>query len=276
MNRNDYIKKELEECYGYLVGQGYNIAYICIYGSQNYGLDLYTEEYKSDLDFKAVIIPTLDDLVHNSKPISMTIEYKGGQIDLKDIRSWVATVTKANPAYIETLYSKHKIFDKKYGDYLGVIFKMRFALVWCLRAQFARAVYGMAKEKEAAFEHPYPSCVKDIEKFGYSPKQLHHIVRLYYLFDEFVRNSFLNFEPPEDKIKFLTDIKLGKYPYEEACKIRDEYIEKLKNLKDKFLESIDENKINYNAKNVVINMSNEIIKKCIIDSVLKENGRESL
>ena len=268
-DRKDYIKEKLEKCKKYLEEQGYNIAYVCVYGSQNYGLDLYTEEYKSDLDFKAVIIPTLDDLVYNSKPISTTIEYEGGQIDLKDIRSWVTTVIKGNPAYIETLYSKYKVIDERYKDYLVSIFRLRFALAWCLRAQFARAVYGMAKEKEAAFEHPYPSCIEDIEKFAYSRKQLHHIVRLYYLLNDFVRNSFLSFEPPEDKMKFLIDIKTGKYSYKEACKIRDEYIKKLKVLKDKFLESIDENKIDYRFKDVVNNLSKDIIKKCIVEEVKK-------
>ena len=198
------------------------------------------------------------------------------------------------------MYSKYKVIDRKYKDYFDIIFRLRFALTWCLRSQFTRAVYGMAKGIEAVFEHPYPSCIEDVEKFGYSCytentmfltrdgwkyykdinnngkiavqgncKQLHHIVRLYYLLNDFVRNSFLSFEPPEDKMKFLIDIKTGKYSYEEACKIRDEYIKKLKVLKDKFLESIDENKIDYHFKDVVNNLSKDIIKKCIVEEVKK-------
>ena len=66
----DKLKKQKE----ILVSQGYSVAYICIYGSQNYGLDTYTDKYTSDVDMKAIVVPTLDDLISNSKPVSTTIE----------------------------------------------------------------------------------------------------------------------------------------------------------------------------------------------------------
>lgn len=260
----DYLKSELYKCRDYLKGKGYNVVYLCIFGSQNYGLDIYTDDYKSDIDFKAVIIPTLDDLVYNCKPISTTIEYNGGQIDLKDIRSWVDTLVKANPAYIETLYTSLGIIDEDYREYIIPILRLRFALLYSLRAQFARAVYGMAKEKEAAFEHPYPSCISDIEKYKYSRKQLHHIVRLFYLLYGYVYDGYLSLEPTEEQKTFLLDIKIGKYKYEDACKIRDEYIQKLKILKDAYLDSIDEKTINYKAKEYVLENARKVIKKSII------------
>lgn len=260
----DYLKSELYKCRNYLKGKGYNVVYLCIYGSQNYGLDIYTDDYKSDIDFKAVIVPTLDDLVYNCKPISTTIEYNGGQIDLKDIRSWVDTLVKANPAYIETLYTSLGIIDEEYRGYIIPIHRLRFALLYSLRAQFTRAVYGMAKEKEAAFEHPYPSCISDIEKYKYSRKQLHHIVRLFYLLYGYVYNGYLSLEPTEEQKTFLLDIKIGKYKYEDACKIRDEYMQKLKILKDAYLDSIDEKTINYKVKEYVLDNARKVIKKSII------------
>lgn len=260
----DYLKSELYKCRDYLKGKGYNVVYLCIFGSQNYGLDIYTDDYRSDIDFKAVIIPTLDDLVYNCKPISTTIEYNGGQIDLKDIRSWVDTLVKANPAYIETLYTSLGIINEDYREYIIPILRLRFALLYSLRAQFARAVYGMAKEKEAAFERPYPSCISDIEKYKYSRKQLHHIVRLFYLLYGYVYDGYLSLEPTEEQKTFLLDIKIGKYKYEDACKIRDEYIQKLKILKDAYLDSIDEKTINYKAKEYVLENARKVIKKSII------------
>ena len=260
----DYLKSELYKCKDYLKGKGYNVVYLCIFGSQNYDLDIYTDDYKSDIDFKAVIIPTLDDLVYNCKPISTTIEYNGGQIDLKDIRGWVDTLVKANPAYIETLYTSLGIIDEDYRGYIIPILRLRFALLYSLRAQFTRAVYGMAKEKEAAFEHSYPSCISDIEKYKYSRKQLHHIVRLFYLLYGYVYDGYLSLEPTEEQKTFLLDIKIGKYKYEDACKIRDEYIQKLKILKDAYLDSIDEKTINYKAKEYVLENARKVIKKSII------------
>lgn len=260
----DYLKSELYKCRDYLKGKGYNVVYLCIYGSQNYDLDIYTDDYKSDIDFKAVIIPTLDDLVYNCKPISTTIEYNGGQIDLKDIRSWVDTLVKANPAYIETLYTSLGIIDEDYREYIIPILRLRFALLYSLRAQFARAVYGMARAREAAFEHPCPSCISDIEKYKYSRKQLHHIVRFFYLLYGYVYDGYLSLEPTEEQKTFLLDIKIGKYKYEDACKIRDEYMQKLKILKDTYLDSIDEKTINYKVKEYVLDNARMVIKKYII------------
>ena len=260
----DYLKSELYKCRDYLKGKGYNVVYLCIFGSQNYGLDIYTDDYKSDIDFKAVIIPTLDDLVYNCKPISTTIEYNGGQIDLKDIRSWVDTLVKANPAYIETLYTSLGIIDEDYREYIIPILRLRFALLYSLRAQFARAVYGMARAREAAFEHPCPSCISDIEKYKYSRKQLHHIVRFFYLLYDYIYDGYLSLEPTEEQKTFLLDIKIGKYKYEDACKIRDEYMQKLKILKDTYLDSIDERTINYKVKEYVLDNARMVIKKSII------------
>lgn len=260
----DYLKSELYKCRDYLKEKGYNVVYLCIFGSQNYGLDIYTDDYKSDIDFKAVIVPTLDDLVYNCKPISTTIEYNGGQIDLKDIRNWVDTLVKANPAYIETLYTSLGIINEDYREYIIPIRRLRFSLLHSFRAQFARAVYGMAKEKEAAFEHSCPSCISDIEKYKYSRKQLHHIVRLFYLLYGYVYDGYLSLEPTEEQKTFLLDIKIGKYKYEDACKIRDEYMQKLKILKDAYLDSIDEKTINYRVKEYVLDNARMVIKKSII------------
>ena len=260
----DYLKSELYKCRDYLKEKGYNVVYLCIFGSQNYGLDIYTDDYKSDIDFKAVIIPTLDDLVYNCKPISTTIEYNGGQIDLKDIRSWVDTLVKANPTYIETLYTSLGIINEDYREYIIPILRLRFALLYSLRAQFARAVYGMARAREAAFEHPCPSCISDIEKYKYSRKQLHHIVRFFYLLYGYVYDGYLSLEPTEEQKTFLLDIKIGKYKYEDACKIRDEYMQKLKILKDTYLDSIDEKTINYKVKEYVLDNARMVIKKSII------------
>lgn len=122
-------KKLLEE-------QGHKVAYICIYGSQNYGLDIQLEEYQSDIDMKAIVVPTLDDLIKNSKPISTVVDTEWGQCDLKDIRSYFQTLTKANPAYIETLYTDYYIVDLDFIEEFNQIFSLRDTLVSALSAQF--------------------------------------------------------------------------------------------------------------------------------------------
>ena len=122
----------------------------------------------------------------------------------------------------------------------------------------------MARAREAAFEHPCPSCISDIEKYKYSRKQLHHIVRFFYLLYGYVYDGYLSLEPTEEQKTFLLDIKIGKYKYEDACKIRDEYMQKLKILKDTYLDSIDEKTINYKVKEYVLDNARMVIKKSII------------
>ena len=132
-------------------------------------------------------------------------------------------------------------------------------------AQTRQILIETAKaEKEAAVEHLCPSCISDIEKYKYSRKQLHHIVRLFYLLYGYVYDGYLSLEPTEEQKTFLLDIKIGKYKYEDACKIRDEYMQKLKILKDAYLDSIDEKTINYRVKEYVLDNARMVIKKSII------------
>ena len=44
--------------------------------------------------------------------------------------------------------------------------------------QALRCMAGTSAEKFKALEHPYPGTMDKINKFGYDPKQLHHILRL--------------------------------------------------------------------------------------------------
>lgn len=250
--------------------QGHKVAYISVYGSQNYGLDIDTEEYKSDLDMKAVIVPTLDNLIANSKPISEVQETPWGQCDVKDIRSYFETLLKANPAYIETLFTGFYVIDKDFASEWTEIMSMREELVSALRAQFLRAIYGMMCEKEKALSHPYPSIIHKIEKWGYDGKQAHHVKRLQIMIDDY----FLYGKPleecfyPDEQLKpVLLDLKMNK-PSLEVAKL---YVERTmaygKEQRDYFLSKIDESIIDYSIKDRFINLSQQIIRNKIVSEI---------
>lgn len=247
--------------------QGYKVAYICIYGSQNYGLELDSDEYQSDIDMKAIIVSTLDDLVENSKPISTTIETEWGQCDLKDIRPYFQTLLKANPAYIETLFTDYYIVDDNFKEEFDQIFKLRENLVHTLRLQFIRAMYGMMCEKEKALCHPYPTIAHKIEKYGYDGKQAHHILRLWIMMEDyFGKNIPLSqcFYPSHSKEE-LIDLKLNK-PSLDGTKSEVKVImDKAKEFKNAVLESMDESKIDYSIKNEFTKLSQQVIKNKIIE-----------
>ena len=56
---------------------------VFLYSSQNYELDY----SGSDVDSKAIILPTLNDIVFNRQPVSTTLDMGNGCLcDVKDIR----------------------------------------------------------------------------------------------------------------------------------------------------------------------------------------------
>lgn len=268
-NLNDKLNKQKQ----ILESEGLTVAYICVYGSQNYGLDINNDEYQSDVDMKAIIVPTLDELVHNSKPISKVVDTEWGQCDVKDIRSYFQTLLKANPAYIETLYTEYYIIDDKFKDEFDQILDKVDCLMDVLKAQFIRAMYGMMCEKEKAMCHPYPTIAHKIEEFGYDGKQVHHIYRLllmmkdYYVDDVELMETFY---PNQQDIKLLIDLKLNKYPLEQAKEYVAKWMNEAKEIKEDVLSNIDEGKIDYSIKDVFTKLSQEIIKKKIKQECIKE------
>ena len=73
MTREERIKKRLQEHYNYLQEKGYEVVCLCLQGSQNYKLDEYSEEYMSDIDTKAIVLPSFEDFCYGRSPLSTTI-----------------------------------------------------------------------------------------------------------------------------------------------------------------------------------------------------------
>lgn len=256
---DEQLMAEVQEAKEHLEQLGYTVAYIGIYWSQNYGLAEYSEEYQSDIDLKAVIVPSLDDLVYNSKPKSTTLDFKGGQIDLKDIRIFMETIVKCNPAYIETLYTPYCIYTEEYKP----IINERENLVSEMWEFLLKACYGMIMEKVKAFSHPYPNIADKIEKFGYDPKQLHHIIRLAILMGRFVGEWKFNMTPfvPD----FLMMVKKGKFNLNSASSLRDWFQEQALEYKEEYkVES------KFNSKERILQYSRDLVKKSIVDSIKKK------
>lgn len=179
MNREERIMKRVQEHYDYLQENGYEIVFLALQGSQNYGLDVYDENYMSDIDTKAVVLPSFEDFVYNKQPVSKTVVLENNEhIDVKDVREMFETYKKQNVNYIETLFSKFRIVNDKYKDIVQILFDNAEEIAHINFNQALRCMAGMSKEKLKALTHPYPTIVDKIEKYGYDPKQLHHICRM--------------------------------------------------------------------------------------------------
>ena len=167
------IFKELSNYKKILEEKGYNVIYIGLYGSQNYNLD----DEESDIDAKAIILPTLHDIIFR-KVTSITIECEKGNIDVKDLLTFYDVIKKGNFSYIESIQTEYSIGDK-YIKNLFSQFKVN-----------KKSVLGAMYEKRKALTHEYPSKTKEFEMWGFDPKQHHHILRLYDLLNyEMIHNT---------------------------------------------------------------------------------------
>lgn len=196
MKRED-IFKELTHRKKILEEKGYYVIYIGLYGSQNYNLD----DEESDIDVKAIILPSLHDIIFR-KVTSTTIECENGNIDVKDLLTFYEVIRKGNFSYTEAMQTEYSIGDK--------YIKELFSNIKVNLKSFVGAMY----EKRKALTHEYPSKTKEFEKWGFDPKQHHHILRLYdilrYITDNNCNISFIKYNDNDEKRKFLIDTKRNK------------------------------------------------------------------
>ena len=186
---------------------------IFLQGSQNYGMA--TE--KSDVDTKCIILPSFEDIVFNKPPISTTYVLSNDEhIDLKDIRLIFGNFRKQNINYIEILFTKYFILNPKYKKFWNELIEEREAIAKYNPYIAVKAIKGMAMDKYHALEHPYPNKAEVLTQYGFDPKQLHHLARLYYfLYDYLYTNkTYAEILKIVGRKKYdLLDIKCGKDPY---------------------------------------------------------------
>lgn len=183
-------KKVLEE-------KGFNVLYIGLYGSQNYNVD----DELSDIDVKAIILPPLHNIIFR-KVTSITIECENGAIDVKDLITFYDVIKKGNFSYIECIDTEYSIGDK----YIKELFKQ-------FRPNL-KSIIGAMHEKRKALTHEYPSKHKEFEKWGFDPKQYHHIIRLYDLLEYIKRtNKVASYLVYQDSRNFMIAEKRNKNNY---------------------------------------------------------------
>lgn len=215
IREKDMIEDKLREAAGHVCRLGYSPMYIAVYGSQNYGLALDTPAYRSDLDFKCVVLPSLRDLVEGRKPTSLTVETGEGQIDIKDIRVFVESVCKMNPAYLECLSTDNCLILEGGACMAGMKMLLPELLVQ-RAASFARACQGLFMQKEKQMCHPFPAAMEKIRAYGYDGKQVHHMYRLLRMLQVFAYTGEMQLTAPKDARKLLLDLKLGRIALDDA------------------------------------------------------------
>ena len=246
------------------------IVGVFLQGSQNYGLD-----YEgSDIDTKCIVLPTLDDLIFNRKPVSTTHVLDNEEhLDLKDVRLYFQTFRKQNLNFMEILFTKYKIVNPIYEQYWNRLIENNEQIAHYNPVGAVKTMKGIAMEKYHAMEHRYPSKVDLIDKWGYDGKQLHHLMRV----EEYL-TRYVNGEPYADclitkrpeKLKEIKDMNNPKLLLDEARVVAGIYMGKVNAMADEFAAAHKDDPVDAEVDKLLDEVQESIMRLGIVLDLEKE------
>lgn len=186
------------------------IVGIFLQGSQNYGLD-----YEgSDIDTKLIVVPSLEDIVLNKKPVSTThVRANDEHIDFKDVCLYMDTFKKQNLNFLEILFTPFRIINPMYADEWNRLVEAREEIARMNEFRAVKSMKGIALEKFHAMEHRYPSKIDIIDEYGYDGKQVSHLIRVDDYLERYIKGERYEscLRPTESKKDEIMRFKLLKY-----------------------------------------------------------------
>lgn len=266
MDKKEYIMNDVQNKLNWLkLNTTHDIVYIAAQGSMNYDMFIDNEEYKSDVDVKAICIPSFEDIVRGKKMFSHTyVMEDNSHIDVKDFRLYIDLWKKSNPSFLEILFSEFNIVcDDKFNMVLEIADDIAFAN----KDKLLSCIKGMQMEKYKALKHPYPTIKDKIDKYGYDPKQFHHLYRLLVFgrdicFGKSFRDSLI---PSAEAKELCIEYKIKPMPLDKVEELSSVYLAELKGIIDTYR---DKNTLNVN--NDVYQKLEDIIYGIIINKCKKK------
>lgn len=253
-NTTDKVTESIFEHYDYAKSHNYNIVALFLQGSQNYGL----ETHLSDVDTKAILLPSFKSIITQSKKTSTTLVLPNNEhCDVKDISCMYECFIKSNINFLEILFTEFKIINSKYKQEITELCANAEDIALYDYKRLVNSIIGMACEKRKALTHPYPATIEKIEKYGYDGKQLHHILRLSEFLDRLEAGESFKNCLRSKQASVLNTIKIDpEFTVDEAIQVADAYVEHLKDHR--------ENSIRYKES-----VQNQDVKEFLNDSLYK-------
>lgn len=232
---NSSIQEKIRNEYYFVTNMlHYDTVGIFLQGSQNYGCDW----EKSDVDTKAITVPSLKEIALNAPPISSThILPSQEHIDLKDIRLMFNCFRKQNTNFLEILFTPYVMLNPNYKEIFYPLIENREKIAHYNNYAFINSILGTAHNEYKNLLTNRPGAAESVEKYGYDVKCLAHIVRFAELLERCVNN-----EPFEDclqtkKCEEIIAIKQGFYRVEDAIKIAENADKSMVFIKDQYMEN---------------------------------------
>lgn len=236
------------------------IVGVFLQGSQNYGLD-----YEgSDIDTKCIVLPTLEDLIFNRKPVSTSHVLPNEEhLDLKDVRLYFQTFRKQNLNFMEILFTKYKIVNPTYEPMWNRLIENNEQIARYNPVGAVKTMKGIAMEKYHALEHRYPSKTDLIDTWGYDGKQLSHLIRV----DEYLAR-YIAGEPYADclitkKPELLIatkDMTNPKFTLEEARTIAGLHLGAVTHTADNFAAAHKDDPVDWHVDVLLDDVQRDIVK----------------
>ena len=234
------------------------IVGIFLQGSQNYELDL----PGSDVDTKLIVVPSFKDIALARKPVSTThLRANEEHIDFKDIRLYMETFRKQNLNFLEILFTPYAYINSDYFDQWKRLIDAKESIARMNPWRAVKSMKGIALEKYHAMEHAYPSKVNVLAKYGYDPKQLHHLVRVDNYLTRYINGeSYESCLIPDEKMKeFLLDIKKGNWSLDKARQLAEVSLAHVEGIADEFCEKTHDEE-NQGMRELLEDVSYNIMK----------------
>ena len=212
------------------------IVGIFLQGSQNYGLDLPS----SDVDTKLIVVPTFQDIALNNKPVSTThVRSNDEHIDFKDVRLYVETFRKQNLNFLEILFTDFYIINPLYADQWNRLVAAREAIAHMNPYRAVKSMKGIALEKFHAMEHPYPTKLDLIEKYGFDGKQVHHLIRVDDYLERYIKGEAYKdcLKPSQELVAHMLEYKQHKIDLNTARIEAKEVLDHVTKVADAFCEN---------------------------------------
>lgn len=213
----------------------YRVVGVFYQGSGNYGLD-----YEgSDVDTKCVLAPSLKELTESKMTSTTYVRENDEHIDFKDVRAMLETFRKSNLNFLEILYTQYYIVNPIYEAEWNKLIEARDSIVSMNLPSLIKSMKGIASEKYHALEHRYPSRIEWLDKYGYDPKQLHHLFRIEEFMDRWIdgesfADCLISTEP-----EWLIEVKKGKYDLDTARKRGKETMDFIQKMYEEYLRICD-------------------------------------
>lgn len=229
------------------MNKNYEFIFTSLYGSQNYNLD----NENSDKDYKMAVIPSLENLILDSKQYSKIEKTKDGLVEIKDIRNTFTSFKKMSIVDLGILFSKEIITNKKYKEEINRLLDIKENLIGANPYRLYQVMLGVMTSGY---------------KKEYKAKNMTQSIRYYDLFNRyFIENE--NFENALDTSKsklynFIKDVKFDKADKNETQKKVKKMIEITKNYQNKIPKNI-----NYETYQKLDLILIDIFKKKIKDTI---------